>query len=97
MIVQHTRGPWNCLDDDGIYSGSGNYYIMDKGSRIIAKVPIPLHGIPCSLGEAQLNTKLIATAPELLACLEQLDFDGGLGIERHKTIRAILNKAKGAI
>lgn len=58
MAVEHTPGPWQCLDGEG-----GRAYIAREGTNGGRRTPVAVAG---GMG----NGRLIAAAPELLASLE---------------------------
>jgi len=81
----HTSGPWYWCDDLPD-ADIGYRAIVDAEGTIICN--------PSPMGEA--NARLIANAPELLACLmDVLDADGDLDVMDFNRYRAAIQKATG--
>ncbi len=60
----HTPGPWNYL-----YDGRGDHTIVDAYGRVLAVT----WGVPIDRGTEEANARLIASAPELLEALEDVE------------------------
>ena len=92
-MSKFTRGPWyidHAVDSKG--ADEYRYVFSPRGDlgAFIAKIrlsPWPK--------EQEANAHLIAAAPELYETLAWLDRKGGLGLDVHKTISAVLAKARG--
>ena len=89
MNAQHTPAPWN----DGLHH-QGHLAIQSDNGRLVA-----LCGA-LARDDAQLenlaNARLIAAAPDLLACLlDVLDADGDLDAMDFNRYRSAIAKATG--
>lgn len=91
MTTQHTPGPWTIrpYNFDDVQGAHG---IFPEGCRI----PICHSIMGNDLGQADANARLIAAAPDLLACLlDVLDADGDLYAMDFDRYRAAIAKATG--
>lgn len=111
-MSEHTPGPWMY---DGYKANDGNRYIFDaQGIACIAVVPGGIYNETPEDAEetADANARLIATAPELLAELEKLEWvicasdlsifecPSCLGVTKHRndcTLNAVIKKARGRV
>jgi hypothetical protein len=80
-MSEFTPGPWRYWWEEG-YVGE----ITSASGNLVA-------GFDTEPNEA--DARLIAAAPELLGALMMLDIRGGLGLQTHEYIRAIITKATG--
>lgn len=89
MSAQHTPAPWS----DGLHH-QGHLAIQSDNGRLVAFCGA------ISRNDGQLenlaNARLIAAAPDLLACLlDVLDADGDLDAMDFNRYRAVIAKATG--
>jgi hypothetical protein len=92
MSTQHTPGTWvaKTYSTETVRDAVGIY----AGSMVLPIVP-DIAGR--SLEECDANIRLIAAAPDLLACLlDVLDADGDLNAMDFDRYRAAIAKATGA-
>ena len=73
MTIKHTPGPWKARDYKNV---GGDIWIDCKAYKgetpLGGTLAIALHN-GCGKGEMEANARLIAAAPELLACLRAVD------------------------
>jgi hypothetical protein len=81
---KHTKGPW-AIETNHVVAGSVRVAVVDTPN---------LHA-GVDWVEADANTRLIATAPELLSVLKDCLRYGGLFPELADTARAAIAKATG--
>jgi hypothetical protein len=84
----HTPGPWKCdLVSLKIWANDGNAEIARTSSDV-------------SISEEEANARLIASAPDLLAILNEVCMQHDMGLNKIETslydiAKAALRKAKG--
>ena len=108
--MSHTPGPWIVYQPESIhtcYEGEDNPATIRAGGTHVATIP----GMrPHLTGRSQLNARLIASAPDLLAALESIlsstcgdigedGYDGCIRIEAKSLDRAreAIAKATGGV
>ena len=93
----HTPGPW-AVTTVGSCHGIHPAASDNERDDICRITPHNYHpdGWPAAKGEAEANARLIAAAPELLACLlDVLDADGDLDVMDFNRYRAAIAQAIG--
>ena len=90
MNVKHTPGPWSVEIDH--HNNAPEYIRANADGEMY-----DLASVLCDeTGNATANARLIAAAPELLACLlDVLDADGDLDAMDFNRYRAAITKATG--
>jgi hypothetical protein len=86
MSEQHTPGPWKVVDswDDYTIEGPNSEEIIFQDGP---------YGTPTI---KKANAHLIAAAPEMLEFLQALNSMGGLGLDVHRQLDALIAKATGS-
>lgn len=79
MKTQFTPGPWSNV------SASTKHKTVIIGSKVANQI---------GWAYKEKDARLIAAAPELFETLQWLDRKGGLGLDVHERIAAVLLKAK---
>ena len=100
MKTSHTPGPWTfqgSMNGRVIQVGKDDGHIMQGGRDTIANVT--MHGDESAFnqGEQTANARLIASAPELLACLEGIYAVAETVSEFYGNKLEVLNAARAAI
>ena len=87
--MTHTPGPWR-VDRRNPSPTTGEWMIAGSKPGYLADVR------DCGSGDVTANARLIAAAPDLLACLlDVLDADGDLDVMDFDRYRAAIAKATG--
>ncbi len=100
-MPQHTPGPWIVRDDDDY----DHVFTAKKPHRRICNVYGGIKGSNAADMEGLANATLIASAPELLAALENLHVltrtlpypEDGAVHQAHAAARAAIAKARGEV
>jgi hypothetical protein len=66
--------------------------IQDTKKRLVVVVPYQMY---CEIQSGQVKFALAAS--ELLETLKWLDRQGGLGLDKHERIRAVIDRAEGKV
>lgn len=87
--TRHTPGPWSATRKNRIATANG---------AIVAQVYTTPHkmtqeGKALSTVASAANSRVIAAAPDMLGLLLWLDRKGGLGLDVHERITAVIGKA----
>lgn len=92
MQTKHTPGPWAVLDNTA--TPYGQLTVESENHGAVAVCFTVERGETAAPLECVANARLIASAPELLACLlDVLDADGDLDVMDFDRYRAAIAKA----
>jgi hypothetical protein len=88
MTTQHTPGPWEVKRQ----INGEDFYIADGPNFDVCEIIV---GHARSQEAAEANARLIAAAPDMLEFLQALNRIGGLGLDVHRQLDALIAKATG--